>query len=331
MSLEKTRKIIGRTPPPYGGVSNYNQNLIHALNQKNIRYQLIDPTLFSFYNLELGYFDSYNSIVENPSLKNIIRYIPFILKDKNVIKVIHAGDFQIKLPHFSRLQRFLIKRYLKNCSKIICVSEELRKFISDSFQIKNLCVVSSLLPYFNTTVTSQTKRVFNQIASLSRTRIVGIGVFNEFYGFQNIIDALSPFAIEKKIHLILIDGGFTNNAGYRNKCLKSHSWITVLEQISSSDVHWIMKQSDLFIRSVEKESFGLSKVEAIINGTNVISTNTGYTRDIPTYQFGDVRTLSQLIRNHINVKTVVNGNSQSKLLEEMENNLNSLISIAFNQ
>lgn len=322
---QKKRIIIGRTPPPYGGVSIYNQNLIQALKQRKIDFEVIIPSLFSFYNLKKKYFDSFNSIVENPSFKNIIRYFPFLIFRKDVIKVIHAGDIELKYPDLSKLQLYLIKKYLKNCQEVICVSSELQLFISSIFQIKTK-VIPSLLPYFNEPVTESIKESIFKIRQTNSFIILGIGVFNEFYGFKHIIDAISPFAIAQKIHLVLIDGGFVKDQEYYESCLNGNNFITVFEKIPSGDTQWIMRNSDLFVRSVQKESFGLSKIEATLNDTHVVCTNTGYTEDIVTYEFGDVDKLKTLILSHLYNRTELDKKIQLKIRNEMSSNLNNFLS-----
>jgi hypothetical protein len=76
------------------------------------------------------------------------------------------------------------------------------------------------------------------------------------------------------------------------------------------------------VRAFQFESYGLSRIEAIWNGTPVIATKAGETRGMLTYDFGDQEELIE------NLKAVLSGSSDGNLSvwaaqyrEEAENNL----------
>ena len=57
-----------------------------------------------------------------------------------------------------------------------------------------------------------------------------------------------------------------------------------------------MKRSDLFVRGVCYESYGLSRVEAIWCGLPVVATSVGETRGMLLYDYGDEEALTRQIK-----------------------------------
>ena len=53
------------------------------------------------------------------------------------------------------------------------------------------------------------------------------------------------------------------------------------------------RRCDVVVRSIRLESYGLSRVEAICQGTPVVATNTGETRGMLCYEFGDIDGLAR--------------------------------------
>jgi hypothetical protein len=51
------------------------------------------------------------------------------------------------------------------------------------------------------------------------------------------------------------------------------------------------------VRAVRSESYGLSRVEAVCQGTPVVATRTGQTRGMHCYTFGDVEGLSAQLKS----------------------------------
>ena len=97
------------------------------------------------------------------------------------------------------------------------------------------------------------------------------------------------------IGLLLLDGSFANDPDYRQRVLADRDWITVLTNVPNPEIYQLLPNCDLFVRSVEAESYGISRVEAIWCGVPVIGVDVGETRGVLTYSFGDVERLKLLM------------------------------------
>ncbi len=103
------------------------------------------------------------------------------------------------------------------------------------------------------------------------------------------------------IGLILVDSAFVRDDEYRSLVMRDRGWIQCAENVPPSQMPRLMSSCDVFVRAVEHESLGVSRVEALWCGLPVIATSVGETRGMLTYEFGDIQQLSE------HLKTVLNG------------------------
>ena len=109
------------------------------------------------------------------------------------------------------------------------------------------------------------------------------------YGFKHVADAVEQLRQRtgEDIGVLLLDGGFVSDESYRDKVLQEREWITVLENVPHPEVNEILKRSDVFVRAVADEGFGISRIEALWAGTPVVATDVGETRGMLLYDFGE--------------------------------------------
>jgi glycosyltransferase involved in cell wall biosynthesis len=88
-----------------------------------------------------------------------------------------------------------------------------------------------------------------------------------------------------------LDGGFVRDESYREEVLRDRDWITVLEKVPNPEIYKILKRSDVFVRAVADEGYGISRIEALWCGIPVVATRAGETRGMLLYDFGDVEQL----------------------------------------
>jgi glycosyltransferase involved in cell wall biosynthesis len=158
--------------------------------------------------------------------------------------------------------------------------------------------IRSLLPILpdalNFSLPSQIEKSISRYDKL----ICSVGVFIPTYGFEHIANAVEVIRQESGIDigLLLIDGSFANDESYKSKVLKNRKWVTALENVPHGHVLQILKKSDVFIRGVAFESYGLSRVEALWSGTPVVATRVGEIRGMLLYDFGKEEELIQQIK-----------------------------------
>jgi glycosyltransferase involved in cell wall biosynthesis len=128
--------------------------------------------------------------------------------------------------------------------------------------------------------------------------VISIGAFIPSYGFHQVVAAVESLRQSRPdVELTLLDGGFARDESYRRMLIADRPWITVHEGVAHDQVGAFLANSQVFVRAFAHESYGLSRVEAILSGTPVIATNIGETRGILTYEFGDVYALTDHLRS----------------------------------
>jgi glycosyltransferase involved in cell wall biosynthesis len=210
-------------------------------------------------------------------------------------KNVHDGSLPKRYPKFGALRRWLFHRAANAVDEFVVVSEDLRNWLQDEAKVPGpITVVPGLLPK-KPGMHDLSSMTENLLAPyLARpTRVCSIGVFFPSYGFRDVAEAVEELRKRtgKDIALVLVDGAFVRDEAYRDEVLGDREWITVLEEVSHSDVSEILKRSDVFVRAFADESYGISRIEALWSGTPVIATRAGETRGMMLYDFGDVEQL----------------------------------------
>ena len=212
-------------------------------------------------------------------------------------KNVHDGSLPKRYPKFGALRRWLFHRAANAVDEFVVVSEDLRNWLRDEAKVPGpITVVPGLLPKKPGANEGHLSSMTENLLApyLARpTRVCSIGVFFPSYGFRDVAEAVEELRQRtgKDIGLVLVDGGFVRDEDYRDEVLCDREWITVLEEVSHSDVSEILKRSDVFVRAFADESYGISRIEALWSGTPVIATRAGETRGMMLYDFGDVEQL----------------------------------------
>lgn len=313
-----SRRIIlfGPLPPPYGGVAIYMKSLVEHLRHTRIRVWTYggakpDDTRIRFIaHRKLG-------------------TVPALLKEAREARILDASHFHLEYPNplllslwlmlkrrlrfewyknildgslpkrycnFGKLQRWLFHRGIEAVDEFVVVSEELRRWLKEEMKVnQRITVIPCLLPNppnEETTLSPATEKLLESYLS-SEKRVCSIGVFYPSYGFIHVAEAVEELRKRtgKDIGLLLLDGAFVHDKGYREEVLHERSWITVLEKIPNPETYEVLKRSDVFVRAFADESFGISRIEAIWCGLPVIATRAGETRGMLLYDFGDVKQL----------------------------------------
>jgi glycosyltransferase involved in cell wall biosynthesis len=311
--------LFGPYPPPYGGVSIYMETLNEFLKKSGIECELriypgginskkdaVAPSFTSIYrnfqNISRNdiCLDSSALLVEYPSAQAIFAWLLIkIVKRFRWIKIIHDGSLPSRYRTFGLIQKLLFHLSINYVDEFVAVSNDLSIWLSNKINVKQkVSFIGSLLPILpdalNFSLPSQIEKSISRYDKL----ICSIGVFIPTYGFEHIANAAEVMRKESKtdIGLLLIDGSFAIDESYKSKVLKNREWVIVLENIPHGQVLQILKKSDVFVRGVAFESYGLSRVEALWSDTPVVATRVGETRGMLLYDFGNEEELIQQIK-----------------------------------
>jgi glycosyltransferase involved in cell wall biosynthesis len=318
-----SRRIIlfGPLPPPYGGVAIYLKTLVTHFHDLNVRVWTYtgakpkDPNVRYVAHRRLGtvwallaegrgarILDASHFHLEYPNLL----LLPLWLVLKRLLrfewyKNILDGSLPRRYPNFGLMQRWLFRRAVNAVDRFVVVSEDLRRWLKEEIKVRQeVTVVRCLLPGPTegraTPLSTETEEQLEHYFSQAK-RVCSIGVFFPSYGFRDVAEAVEELRQRtgKDIGLVLLDGGFVRDESYRDEVLWDRGWITVLEQVPNPEIYEILKRSDVFVRAVADEGYGISRIEALWCGVPVVATRAGETRGMLLYDFGDVNQLvSQL-------------------------------------
>lgn len=343
--------IMGPYPPPAGGVATfvnklysnlkgkdtllwaYTDNINFKENQYKINGKLELVPLLLKYSFKAKIVDSWGYFLEYPSTGklSIINIFSFYALKKLLrfkwIKIIHDGTLPERYKSFSKRQSWIFQKSLNTMDDIVVVNPSLKDWLINYIGInKTITVSKSLLPIDNAFEDKKDALKLNNIYDYI---ISTVGAFTADYGIKHIVEAVEKIRNEKNINicLIILSSSFTQDEEYKNNLLADRNWIIVSEDADTKNVIQIFKQSKVFVRACRYESYGLSKVEALMCGVPVICTNTGETRGMVTYEFGDVETLKQKICEVLDKDSRMNEYWVSKYKEEAYENLNKILGI----
>ncbi|HEY8227477.1 MAG TPA: glycosyltransferase family 4 protein, partial [Pyrinomonadaceae bacterium] len=319
--MSKRIILFGPLPPPYGGVAIYLQALMTHFPDSKVRVWTYtgaksrDPKVRFVAHRRLGtiwallaegrgarILDASHFHLEYPNLL----LLPLWLVFKRLLgfewyKNILDGSLPKRYPNFGVMQRWLFRRAVNAVDKFVVVSEDLRRWLHEEIKVsQDVIVIHCLLPQATdelaTPLSSDTKEQLELYLSQAK-RVCSIGVFFPSYGFRDVAEAVEALRERtgKNIGLALLDGGFVRDESYREEVLCDRNWITVLEKVPNPEIYKILKRSDVFVRAVADEGYGISRIEALWCGIPVVATRAGETRGMLLYDFGDVEQLvSQL-------------------------------------
>lgn len=320
-----SRRIIlfGPLPPPHGGVAIYMKALMAQLRGANIRVWTYaggepnDAGVRFVAHRRLG--TIWALIAEGPNAR-VLDASHFHLEYPNPLllavwlllkpllgfewyKNIHDGSLPKRYAAFGKGQRWLFRRAVNSVDQFVVVSEDLKRWLVEDIQVRQpVVVVPGLLPGVPS---EQANTLSNESeASLQpffahEKRVCSIGVFYPSYGFMHVAQAVEELRRQtgKDIGLLLLDGSFIVDEAYRTDVLRNREWITVLQNVPHREVHQVLKRSDVFVRAVAQEGYGISRVEALWCGTPVVATRVGETRGMLLYDVGNVEQLISQLRS----------------------------------
>jgi glycosyltransferase involved in cell wall biosynthesis len=341
-------------PPPYGGVASYMKALVAHLRSTNIRvWTYAGPkaeTSASRFvaHRRLGIIGVLSAEGRNARILDASHFhleypnpllLPIWLLARRLLgfewyKNVLDGSLPTRYPNFGPLQRWLFHRAVQAVDEFVVVSEDLHRWLRDEIKVgQPITVIPCLLPIPDSEASSplsaETKKELDPYLT-GPTRVCSIGVFFPSYGFRDVADAVEElrWRTGKDIGLVLVDGAFVRDEEYREKVLCDREWITVLEEVSHPEVYEILKRSDVFVRAVADEGYGISRIEALWCGTPVIATRAGETRGMMLYDFGDVEQLVNQLQSVLLYPAYEEPNPwAARYRQEAEENLRALVKV----
>lgn len=334
--MSKDRQIIlfGPWAPPYGGVATHMKDLYKNLKSLNFSVRVfgygnfvpkhnIDKIYFSprykwlwtllkiFKSTSPGDIIHKHSVLTSYPDSYFLQTFLWLLKVKKLkwIETIHDETLISRYEHFPDSVKRQIPVYLSKAEKIITVSKSLRDFLIDlGIQKGKILILNSLLPLPTQLTTNklETPQNLYYFFSSHSPVITTIGPFHPLYDFKTIVKAFLSLKYDyPQAGLIIINARFARDIKYEKEVKslieKLPNDILSLYELEREKVLYILNKSNLFLRGVGQESFGLSRIESILMETPVVATKTGETRYMILYEHGNPDDL------HKKMKAVLEG------------------------
>ena len=319
--MSKKIVLLGPWPPPYGGVSIYTKALFEFLKNRGVhlwtygdeeftgervrfmrdkRRQLVPLLLREGRGARIA--DCTHFLVEYPSALVPVWVILKRLLGFEWLKIVQDGTLPARHAKFGLARRALFRLAARAATEYVVLSDELERWLREDVKVKQrVAVIKNLFPApYRDDESPLPPEIETALARFFRRakRVCSIGVFIEAYGFAHAAEAVERLRAETgdDIGLLLLDGGFASDNTYKAALLRGREWIVVLKNVSHTDVFKILRRCDAFVRGCGLESYGLSRVEAIWCGLAVVATNTGETRGMLLYDFGDTGALASQLK-----------------------------------
>jgi hypothetical protein len=267
--------------------------------------------------------------------KYLFLFFFFLKKIKRcfLIETLHDATLIERYNQFSEKQKqlyFLIGRLI---NYLIVINDSLKDFcISIRIPEAKIVVISSLLPLNYLEVTKENiPSDFKTFAQKFKFIITTTGAFIPLYDIQTIVKAFLKFQEKNKNSgLVILETSFAIDNVYKKETIeliKNNENILLLQNVSREQILSIFTNSSFFIRGAQFDSFGLSKVEAILMGAKVISTKAGITNFMEIYEYQNAESLLVVMQKALvidNTKTDERKNYFQKLAID---NFNKIINI----
>jgi glycosyltransferase involved in cell wall biosynthesis len=311
--------LLGPYPPPHGGVSIYVASLFESLKARGLhlwtygeeelngarvhfmrdkRREMVPLLLREGRGARVA--DCTHFLLEYPSALVPVWVILKRLLGFEWVKIVQDGSLPARHARFGRARRALFRMAAGNTTEFVVLSEELRRWLREEVGVsQNVSLIKNLFPAPRAEgpLPSETEAALTNFMR-SAKRVASVGVFIHDYGFLHVAESVERLRREtgEDYGLLLLDGGFAEDSGYRAEVLRGREWVTVLRSVEHANVFRILRRCDAFVRGTSFEGYGLSRVEALWCGLTVVATRAGETRGMLLYDFGDVDALTSQLR-----------------------------------
>lgn len=252
-------------------VENYADVVIGHMHINEKTFALLSIPLIAKFILEKNIKDKYDCVIVcKPALSNIVfthmskKYIYWNHGDKDVM---YATD-HLSIPR--RINKIRLSYIYKKYDLVLSVVPEIANLISKAFNLSHSEALTN--PCDLNLVTKKSKEPVSDFSKTDKLTICCVGRLSVEKRFDRVIRAVSKLDQSKYQVLILGDGPERHQLENLIKLNNLKNNVYLLG--NKTNPYPYIKQSDLLVSSSERESYGLTILEAMILKTPVIATNT---------------------------------------------------------
>ncbi len=267
MKKFNTLLIIGKIPPPTGGVTIHVKRIIDKLEKENFNYHFEYLELKNILNLIKYFF-----LNKNVHLHTSNAYIQFILSflsvifNKFLIITLHSEFKQHKSKVKNKLENIALRLaaipVVLNLKSYDLIKSLNNNTILDTAYIKPKIQIE--LPINIINIINKKKQTFNKIFCTNAYNMVFDINKKDLYGIHDLIHLFEG----SKYFLFICDPSGSYNDYYKEFSFKNIYFITF-----SIDFISLLIKTDGFIRNTTTDGDSISIHEALFNNVNVFCTN----------------------------------------------------------
>ena len=231
-----------------------------------------------------------------------------------IVTTLHGTDITLVGSH--PFYKTAVSFSINNSDCITAVSKSLKNDTIELFDIeKRIEVVNNFIDT-EKFVVKKNLGERNLLAKEDEKIVAHISNFRPLKRIMDVIYVFEQITVKIKAKLIMIGEG-PEKAKAQRYCVKNNLSDKVLFLGNTSEVYDILYFSDLFLLLSEKESFGLSALEAMIHKVPVISTNVGGLPEVNKNKYSgflfDIGEINKMAKKSIEIL------SNNQLLKKYKN------------
>ena len=345
--------ILGVLPPPTGGIASHVRDLTAGLTRRGLDVDVVQPgdgvlgSIAGRAGAGRGWallaelvpkadkgslLHAHSILTANPGHRVLGAFSKLVqVRSIRWIETLHDGTLPGRYGRWSQHRQTNYGRLVSRACHVIAVSDELAAFAAAiGVPSSRITTIGPLLPREEQSPPPLPSG-YREFIERHEPVLMAVGAWTTSYDFGTIAGAFRNLKERyQNAGLLLVSSSFESDARYRDSVEKSllpvRADVSACEDIDHGQLLGMMRLADVVIRGPEKESYGLSRVEALMVGTLVVGTRTGVQRFVVPYDFSDVSSLEAAIES-----AMIDGrpHSQAKAYFEAiaEQNLTEVLSI----
>ena len=328
--------LVGRYPPPFGGITVHIQRLQQALSgdcevlvfdayaaDDRVLKQLAGARVYGSGGSRLGALRVYVRLLatgrfdvvhfHTSAMRRFTRSgLPLLLLARlartRCILTIHAGGFVRETRHAGVGTRWMMRGLLGLCHHVVAVSTEQRRYLVDVVGLADRRV--SVIPAFLPPTVAPTTRY---AAPIERWRAAGRRVLCSsgsalpitIYGLHGLIAAVREVDAERPC-AVFIAVCRTRDEAYLRGLVDAAGPLPLIisRELPPDELAWVIRHSDLYLRCTDRDGDAIAIREALLLGTPVLASDcVERPAGVSTYATDDaaalVRALAQVLADSI--------------------------------
>jgi glycosyltransferase involved in cell wall biosynthesis len=317
-----TVNLLGPWPPPTGGVATHVRQLRDDLSDRGVRVRVlgygagpmgsdVTPLRFDsrvrFVHRFLtaipwrGILHGHSWITSHPDFTALRGYV-WLIRAKGLcwIESVHSGSLPERYAAWQRTEQAAYPRLLGRAHRLVAASEPLRDFLVDiGIDGSRIVTVGPLLPAGLRVRPAELEVRASEFAGRHDPLIVAIGAMLPLHDFVTVASCFLELRRRYPgAGLALVSTGAAIDDAHRSSvetAVGGLDEVLYLDDLPHTQLLALMRRASVVVRGPATESYGLSRVEAMIMGTPVVATATGERQFIIPYEFGDPASLRRAI------------------------------------